>query len=120
MAKIVTAKTKRKQIANYMETHFSDETFEVIEDLLDDEDPSIILQTENRVVTLWCDETGFVQENFELAEGADKLKYSARKKAYIALNTFILMNHKDATILKDSFEKSFIKLETKTHSVTLE
>ena len=72
MNKGLGATAKRNRIANYMDAF--PEEFEVLEDNLGEEEPSIKLQTKTRVISLSCDEKGKVNEEFRMRQGAGSLQ----------------------------------------------
>lgn len=112
------ATAKRNRIANYMDA--IPEEFEVLEDNLGEAEPSIKLQTKKRVISLSCDSTGKVIEDFSMREGAgSKEEFLEKQEAYNAINTYYNDYYTGAKIVKNSFDEGELKLELDDRTVTL-
>ena len=118
MNKGLGAASKRNRIANYMDA--LPEEFEVVDDNLGEEDPSIKLQTKTRVITLSCDSRGNVQEEFQMREGAgSKEDYLVKQEAYNAIQAYYNDYYTGAKLVKNSFDEGELKIELEGRVVTL-
>ena len=109
---------KRMKLANYMGA--LPEVYEVIEDNLGDENPSILLQTKSRIINLSCDDKGNVIDDFKMREGAgSREEYLAKQEAYDAVRSYYEDYYTGARITKNSFEEGVIKIQLDTKIVTL-
>jgi len=108
---------KRNRIANYLDT--LPEEFEVLEDNLAEEEPSIKLQTKSRIITVSV-LNGKVIENFRMRRGAgSKDEYLKKQLAYDSINTYYNDYYTGAKITKNSFEEGVLKIELATKIITL-
>lgn len=118
MNKGLGATAKRSRIANYMDAF--PEEFEVLEDNLGGDEPSIKLQTKTREISLWCDDKGKVIEEFQMRQGAgSKEEFLIKQKAYNAINGYYNDYYTGAKIVKNSFDEGELKLELADRTVTL-
>ena len=109
---------KRRQIANYMDSF--PEEFEVLEDELGSDEPSIKLQTKTRIISLSCDARGKVIEDFTMRPGAgSKEDFLKKQEAYHAISQYYNDYYTGAKIVKKSFEEGMLKIELETRTVTL-
>ncbi|SDB55492.1 hypothetical protein SAMN02910298_02848 [Pseudobutyrivibrio sp. YE44] len=115
---MIGASAKRMKLANYMSS--LPEIYEVIEDNLGEEEPSIKLQTKTRSIFLYCDSKGNVVESFEMLEGGGtKEDFIAKKEAYDAIRKYYEDYYTGARITKSSFDEGLIKLQVDDRIVTL-
>ncbi len=115
---MIGASAKRMKLANYMSS--LPEIYEVIEDNLGEDNPSIKLQTKSRVISLECDDKGKVIEAFEMREGCGlKEDFLVKQKAYNTVREYYEDYYTGARILKQSFEEGLIKLQVDDRTVTL-
>ncbi|MCR5196104.1 MAG: hypothetical protein K6D38_07275 [Pseudobutyrivibrio sp.] len=109
---------KRRQIANYMDS--LPEEFEVLEDQLDADDPSIKLQTKTRIISLSCDDKANVVEDFRMRKGAgSKDDFLVKQEAYNAISNYYNDYYTGAKVVKKSFEEGILKIELENRVVTL-
>ena len=109
---------KRRQIANYMDS--LPEEFEVLEDQLDGDDPSIKLQTKTRIISLSCDDKANVIEDFRMRKGAgSKEDFLVKQEAYNAISNYYNDYYTGAKVVKKSFEEGILKIELENRVVTL-
>ena len=118
MNKGLGATAKRSRIANYMDAF--PEEFEVLEDNLGGDEPSIKLQTKTREISLSCDDKGKVIEEFQMRQGAgSKEEFLFKQKGYNAINGYYNDYYTGAKIVKNSFDEGELKLELADRTVTL-
>jgi len=118
MASGLSVTVQRKRIASFMAS--MPEEFEVLEDMLGEDSPSIQLQTKTRILTLSCDEHGKVVEDFKMREGAgSKEDYLKKEEAYKAVSSYYNDYYTGAKVSKNSFEEGIIKIELSDRVVTL-
>ncbi len=114
----ISASAKRNRIANYMD--LLPEEFEVIEDNLGTDNPSIKFQTKSRIISIGCDEKGKIIEEFTMRDGAGtKEEFLSKLEAYEAVKAYYNDYYTGAKITKNSFEEGIIKLEIEDKTVTL-
>ena len=113
-------KAKKNRIVKYLENEPSLRGYEVLEDALDNEDPSIRIQTKDRIITVYSLDDGTVEEDFRMRRGAgSKNEFLKKKDAFGEIDSFVKKNYKDAAITKTSFDESFIKVRTDNKNITI-
>ncbi len=114
----VSAKIKRTKIADYMAA--LPESFDIIEDNLLEESPSVKLKTNTRMLNLHVDDAGIVVEDFEmLPDAGAKEEFLKKQKAYNAIKKYYDDYYTNAKIKESSFDGGFIKIELETRIITL-
>ncbi len=118
MGKGVSAAVKRNRIANYMDS--LPESFEVLEDMLGENNPSIKLETKSRIIDLSCDEIGHVHEEFSMRPGeGSKEEFLTKQEAYNAITNYYNDYYTGAKIIKKSFDEGILKIDLENRYVTL-
>lgn len=113
-------RAKKNRILKYLETNLFLKDYEVLEDALDNEDPSIRIQTKDRIITVYSLDDGTVEEDFRMRRGAgSKNEFLKKKDAFGEIDSFVKKNYKDAAITKTSFDESFIKVRTDDKNITI-
>ncbi len=115
--KDISSATKRNKIVNYMDA--LPEEFDVIDEKLDANDPTITLQTKTRILTLSCDSKGKIIEHFSMREGAgSKEDFLKKQDAYNAIMAYYNDYYTGAKIIENSFDKSIVKIDLENRVVT--
>lgn len=118
MAKEVGNRAKKNHIKIYFEQKYKDAT--IIKDLLESNEPSLKFETNNRIITLSSDKYGNVLEDYRMKKGCgSKTDYIKKEKAYLEINNFKSKHYKGINIKSESFEDSFIKIQTDDFNITI-
>ncbi len=118
MAKEVGNRAKKNHIKTYFEQKYKDAT--IIKDLLESNEPSLKFETNNRIITLSSDKYGNVLEDYRMKKGCgSKTDYIKKEKAYLEINNFKSKHYKGINIKNESFEDSFIKIQTDEFNITI-
>lgn len=118
MAKEVGNRAKKNHIKTYFEQKYKDVT--IIKDLLESDEPSLKFETNNRIITLSSDKYGNVLEDYRMKKGCgSKADYIKKEKAYLEINNFKSKHYKGIDIKSESFEDSFIKIQTDDFNITI-
>lgn len=114
-------RAKKNRIIKHLEQNLETKEYEVIEDHLSEEDPSIKIQTKDRIVTLFVNEEDLVEEDFRMRRGAgSKNDFIKKQDAFREIEAFVHKTYKKtAEITKKSFDESQIKVRTEDKNITI-
>lgn len=114
-------RAKRNRITKRLEQNFNEKSYEIIQDGMEDEDPSLKIQTKDRIIVLSVSEDGNVIEDFRMRRGAGtKEAFLKKQAAFREIENFVAKTYKkDATVTKKSFDDSYIKVKTSEKNITV-
>lgn len=114
-------RAKKNRIIKHLEQNLETKEYEVIEDHLSEEDPSIKIQTKDRIVTLFVNEEDLVEEDFRMRRGAgSKSDFIKKQDAFREIEAFVHKTYKKTDeITKKSFDESQIKVRTEDKNITI-
>lgn len=114
-------RAKKNRITKYLEQNFSEKSYEIIQDGMEEEDPSLKIQTKDRIIDLSVSEDDKVVEDFRMRRGAgSKADYLKKQMAFREIENFVAKTYKkDATVTKKSFDDGYIKVKTSEKNITV-
>ena len=88
-------RAKKNRIIKHLEQNLETKEYEVIEDRLSEEDPTIKIQTKDRIVTLFVNAEDLVEEDFRMRRGAgSKSDFIKKQDAFREIEAFIHKTYK--------------------------
>ena len=114
-------RAKRNRITKHLEQNFNEKSYKIIQDGMEDEDPSLKIQTKDRIIVLSVSEDGKVVEDFRMRRGAGTKEAFLRKQtAFREIEKFVAKTYKkDGTVTKKSFDDGYIKVRTSEKNITV-
>lgn len=114
-------RAKKNRIIKHLEQNLETKEYEVIEDRLSEEDPTIKIQTKDRIVTLFVNAEDLVEEDFRMRRGAgSKSDFIKKQDAFREIEAFIHKTYKKTDeITKKSFDESQMKVRTEDKNITI-
>ena len=114
-------RAKKNRIIKHLEQNLETKEYEVIEDRLSEEDPTIKIQTKDRIVTLFVNAEDLVEEDFRMRRGAgSKSDFIKKQNAFREIEAFIHKTYKKTDeITKKSFDESQMKVRTEDKNITI-
>lgn len=111
-------RAKQNRLNKYIETNFLND--EIIDNNLDNDTPSVKIQTKDRIITLTVTDDGKIIEDFRMRKGAgSKSDYLKKKEAFSYITAYVEKYYKNDLITKESFDDGFIKVQTIDKNLTI-